>query len=63
MTGLSLRQIFAAPLALAALSVIGLVLGLVADGVGDWLSWLALAAVPATALWYLWPRGARPKPL
>ena len=39
---LSRRQIWAAPLALAAASAVGLVSALLADGAGDALAWLAL---------------------
>jgi hypothetical protein len=37
------RQIFAAPIVVGALSVIGLVAALVGDGWWDGLSWFALA--------------------
>lgn len=47
MSGLrSNRQIWGAPVALGLLSLIGLVAALVADGLGDAVSWVALA-VPA----------------
>jgi hypothetical protein len=41
---LSPRQIWAAPLALATASALGLVSALLADGAGDALGWLALGA-------------------
>ena len=41
---LSRRQIWAAPLALAAARAVGLVSALPADGAGDALAWLALGA-------------------
>lgn len=39
-----MKRIWLWPVVIAALSVIGLVAGLVSEGAGDWLSWLALAA-------------------
>ena len=45
------RAIFAAPLGLAALSVIGLVSALTGDGWRDGLSWLGLAAPVAAIVW------------
>ncbi|WP_458757017.1 hypothetical protein ACSVBT_14715 [Afipia sp. TerB] len=38
----TLGQIFAAPLVIGALSVIGLISALVGDGIWDGLSWLTL---------------------
>jgi hypothetical protein len=49
---LSLRQVFAAPLAIALLSAAGLVSALVGDGIWDVLSWLTLAAPVLVILWY-----------
>lgn len=43
---LSARQVWGMPIVLGALSLAGLVVALVSDGSGDWLSALALA-VPA----------------
>src|SRR5262249_6288473 len=40
---LTRRQIWGAPIALAVLSVVGLVSGMLADGLADVVSWLALA--------------------
>ena len=45
-----LWKIFRIPLLLAAVSGIGLVSALVADGLGDQISWLALGSVSATIL-------------
>ncbi|KRR05745.1 hypothetical protein CQ12_41180 [Bradyrhizobium jicamae] len=39
----TLGQIFAAPIAIGALSTVGLLAALVGDGVWDAVSWLALA--------------------
>lgn len=47
----SLRAIFAIPLLLAALSVVGLVSALTGDGWRDALSWLGLAAPVAALAW------------
>lgn len=57
-TRLSLRQVFAAPLAIAALSGIGLVSALLGDDVWDVLSWLGLAVPICVILWY-WLRRSR----
>jgi hypothetical protein len=45
----SLWMVFASPLVLGVLSLIGLVSALAGDGLADWLSWVALA-VPALAV-------------
>ena len=47
----SLAAIFAAPLALAALSLIGLIGALLADGAWDWIGAALLAAPVAAILW------------
>jgi hypothetical protein len=44
--------VFAVPLALAVLTALGLVSGLLGDGAWDALSWLALGAIPAVTAWY-----------
>ncbi|MCW2382797.1 MULTISPECIES: hypothetical protein [unclassified Sphingobium] len=46
-----LGRIFAMPLALALLSIVGLVSALTGDGWADALSWIALAAPLAATLW------------
>ena len=48
---LSLRQVFAAPLAIAVLSTVGLISALTGDGIWDMLSWLTLAIPVAVILW------------
>ncbi len=53
---LPLRMIFACPLAIALLGVVGLVSALTGDGWRDALSWLALG-VPGVAV--LWAMSAR----
>lgn len=56
----TLRQIFAAPLAIGVLSTVGLISALVGDGIWDGLSWLTLAIPVALFFGYLaWPRGRR----
>lgn len=55
------RRIWGIPVALGALSLVGLVAALVADGWGDALSWVALtvpAVVCARGLWR--PRATAP---
>ncbi len=54
---LSLRQVFAAPLAIAMLSIVGLISALVGDDLWDVLSWLTLA-VPVAVILYCWLRRA-----
>lgn len=49
--GLPLRTIFAWPLAIFLLGLIGLVSALTGDGWRDALSWLALAAPVAAVVW------------
>lgn len=49
---LGLRQVFAAPLAIAVLSIVGLISALVGDDVWDVLSWLTLAIPVAVSLYY-----------
>lgn len=49
---LSLRQVFAAPLAIAILSAVGLVSALLGDDIWDALSWLALTVPVVVILWY-----------
>lgn len=50
------RQIFAVPLVLAILSIIGLVSALVGDGMWDGLSWIALAIPIALCGYFLLKR-------
>ncbi|QHI99049.1 hypothetical protein GT347_14285 [Xylophilus rhododendri] len=48
------------PLAMGLLSLVGLLTGLVFDGWGDVLSWIALAIPVLVMLWFGWLR--RPGP-
>lgn len=45
------RQIFALPLAIAALSMVGLVVALTGDGWRDGLSWIALTVPLLAVAW------------
>ena len=47
----SLRAVFAAPLVMCVLSLIGLVSALAGDGLADWLSWTALAVPVLAVAW------------
>jgi hypothetical protein len=47
----SLWEVFATPLVMGVLSLIGLVSALAGDGVADWLSWVALAVPALTVVW------------
>lgn len=47
----SLRQVFAVPVVLAVLSLLGLIAALTGDGLRDGLSWLALGAPVLAVVW------------
>ena len=47
------RRIFAIPAAIAAVTLIGLIAGLLGDGAADLLSWLALGSCLAVIAWAL----------
>lgn len=47
----SLWRVFAAPLLILAASLVGLVAALVSNGLGDWVSWIALSAPLAAIAW------------
>ena len=49
---LTRRQVWGAPIALGVLSAVGLVSALLADGLGDVVSWIALATPIGVALRY-----------
>ena len=51
MRAMGLRSIFAAPLAIAALSLFGLVAALIGDGMWDTVGALALAAPVVITAW------------
>lgn len=55
----SLKVIFAVPLVVALLSLIGLVGALLGDGVWDWIGWLGLGACIAVTIWALIARRVR----
>lgn len=48
----TLGQIFAAPMVIGALSVVGLISALVGDGVWDGLSWLTLGVPVALCVYF-----------
>lgn len=50
-TATRLKRIFAVPLLIAAVSLVGLVAALMGNGVFDVLSWLALAVPLAATVW------------
>jgi hypothetical protein len=56
---LNVRQIFAAPVAVAIVSLVGLLAALVGDGWWDAASWAALAVPVALYLLFLWQRKPR----
>lgn len=45
-----MMRIWLWPLVIALLSMSGLIAGLVSDGIGDWLSWVALGLPVAISL-------------
>jgi hypothetical protein len=50
-------EIFAAPLAVALISLVGLLAALIGDGWWDGLSWVALAVPALLYLYFVWRRG------
>jgi len=52
-------RVWRAPLLLAAVSALGLTSALLADGLGDVLAWLTLAAPVAVVCWCCVPRVQR----
>ena len=56
---LSNTQIWGAPVAVGLVSLVGLAAALLADGVGDVVSWIALAVPVAISGWGLWFAGRR----
>jgi len=48
-------RLWGAPIALGALSAVGLITALLDDGIGDVLSWVTLAVPVAVIVWYLRP--------
>lgn len=55
----SMRQIWAAPLLLAVLTIIGLVAALLGDGVWDLVSAVTLGAPVAAGIWFSLRRSTR----
>lgn len=56
---LSLRAIFAAPLLLFVLSLIGLVVALLGDGPWDWVGQVLLASTMVVLAWVIFTRRRR----
>ncbi|MCQ4259972.1 hypothetical protein [Stutzerimonas stutzeri] len=56
-----MMRIWLWPVLIGVVSTFGLIAGLVSEGAGDWLSWLALAAPIAIGLHGLSRSGARPQ--
>lgn len=50
-------RVWRVPLVLGLLSALGLASALFSDGIGDWVSWLALGAPVAASAWYGLRRG------
>lgn len=57
----SLSRVFAIPIAIAVLSIVGLVSALTGDGVRNILSWLTLAVPVGAAVWAYHHRQLRGK--
>lgn len=47
----SLWAVFAAPIGMGALSLLGLISALAGDGAADWLSWVTLAVPVLAVAW------------
>jgi len=45
------RRVWAAPIAIAAVSLVGLVAALLGDGLNDWISWIGLAVPLVVIVW------------
>ena len=54
-------RIWPIPILLGILATFGLIAALLSDGIGDYLSWLALAIPVAVILWYVPRRKGRKK--
>jgi len=55
-----MMRIWLWPVVIAVVSTLGLIAGLVSEGAGDWLSWLALTTPVVIGLHGLSRSGARP---
>lgn len=62
-TARSTRAIFAWPMIIATLSVIGLIAGLTGDGARDVLAWLLLGSAPVTIAFAYWRAGRSARPI
>jgi hypothetical protein len=52
------RRVWAAPAAIAVVSLVGLVAALLGDGLNDWVSWIGLAVPLVVIVWARLRRGA-----
>lgn len=50
----SFRRIWAAPIIIALVSLVGLVAALLGDDLNDWVSWIALTTPLAVLAWAWW---------
>jgi hypothetical protein len=55
----SAKEIWTMPALLGVLSAVGLTVALVADGLGDAVSWIALGVPVAVGCWHAFRRGDR----
>lgn len=49
----NLRRVWTVPIVVAVASLVGLIAGLLGDGVLDWIAWIGLGAVVAVLAWAL----------
>ncbi len=52
-TASKLRRVWTIPIAVALASLVGLISGLLGDGVLDWIAWIGLGAAVAVLAWAL----------
>lgn len=52
-TASNFRRVWTAPIIVAIASLVGLVSGLLGDGVLDWMSWIGLGAAVVVLAWAL----------
>lgn len=53
------RHVWAAPTAIAVITLVGLIVALLGDGIEDWIGWAALATPPAVIIWAFAKRRVR----
>lgn len=52
-TAANFRRVWTAPILVAIASLVGLIAGLLGDGVLDWIAWIGLGAAVAVLGWAL----------